>query len=378
MKIIISPDKYKGSLTGIEFCDAVEEGIKIISPKTEILKIPLADGGDGTIEILQYHLKGKLIEIEVNDPLFRPIMASYLFIESSQTAFVEMAEASGMKLLKDEEQNCFLTTSYGTGEIIKDAIKKGAKTIVLGIGGSATNDCGIGMATALGFKFIDKNGNTVNPIGKHLSQIEKIDISNVNNDLRKITFKVASDVTNPLYGPQGAAFVYGPQKGASPEEVRVLDEGLKQMASVFLKYLNIDVQKIEGSGAAGGMGAGALVFLKAKLVSGIELVKELVDFDTKIKDANWIITGEGKLDSQTLSGKTIQGVITSAKKHNIPIAAFCGSIALQKESLDGLGFSYVATIIDKATTINDAMENAYNYLSEIASNFAKQIKDFNV
>jgi len=244
MKIVLAPDKFKDSLTGVEFCNAVEDGLRLILPQAELLKLPLADGGDGTIEILDYHLKGKRITLKVNDPLFRKIEASYLYIESSKTAFVEMAEASGMRLLTNDEQNCFITTTFGTGEIIQHAIKKGAKTIVLGIGGSATNDCGIGMANSLGYKFIDKNGNKLIPIGKNLLNIDKIDSSNVNKDLKKVTFKVACDVTNPLYGNEGAAYVYASQKGASPEEISLLNEGLENFASVILKYYNIDVQKI--------------------------------------------------------------------------------------------------------------------------------------
>ena len=375
MKIIIAPDKFKGSLTGIEFCNAVEDGLKLILPQVEILKLPLADGGDGTIEILDYHLKGKRITIEVKDPLFRPIEASYLYIESSNTAFVEMAEASGMKLLPAEKQNCFLTTTFGTGEIIEHAINKGAKTIVLGIGGSATNDCGIGMASALGYQFLDRNGNEVIPIGKNLSKIDKIDASNVNKRLKTVTFKVACDVTNPLYGNKGAAYVYALQKGASPEEVNLLNKGLEHFSNVLLEYFNIDVQKIKGTGAAGGMGAGALVFLNANLHSGIDLVKEIINFDEKIKDADWIITGEGKLDSQTLSGKTIQGVMKSAKTYKIHVAVLCGSITLQKESLDDLGVSYANSILDVAQNFEDAMANSYKYLSVISSDFAKSINE---
>ncbi len=373
MKIVLAPDKFKGSLTGIEFCNAVEDGLKLILPHAKIIKLPLADGGDGTIEILDYHLKGMRIKIKANDPLFRKIKVSYLYIESSKTAFVEMAEASGMRLLTNEEQNCFITTTFGTGEIIQHAIKKGAKTIVLGIGGSATNDCGIGMASALGFKFKDKNGTELIPIGKNLSKIDKIDISNVNKALNTVTFKVACDVTNPLYGKEGAAFVYASQKGASSEEVNLLNDGLENFANLLLEYFNIDVQKIKGAGAAGGMGAGALVFLNANLLSGIDLIKEITDFDKKIKSADWIITGEGKLDSQTLSGKTIQGVISSAKNQNIHVAALCGSITLEKEVLNNLGILYADSIIEIASNLDDAMTNSYNYLSVITSKFAKSI-----
>ena len=375
MKFVLAPDKFKGSLTGTEFCDAVEKSIVKVFPKAEIIKLPLADGGDGTIEILDYHLKGKRITVQVNDPLFRPIEASYLFIESTGTAFIEMAEASGMKLLNPEEQNCMHTTSYGTGELIQEAMDRGAKTIILGLGGSATNDCGIGMATALGFKFLDVKGKEITPTGKNMYRIKTIDTSKVSDVLKEITFKVACDVTNPLFGSNGAALVYASQKGASQSEVIILNQGLEHLANIFLKLFNVDVQNIKGAGAAGGMGAGTLVFLNANLLSGIDIVKGIIDFDNKIKDADWIITGEGKLDSQTLSGKTIQGVIASAKNLNIPVATFCGSILLPKESLDVLGISYVASIMDKAAGLEDAMKNSYEYLTNVSMEFLKEIRE---
>jgi glycerate kinase len=373
MKILVSPDKFKGSLTGTQFCNAVEEGIKSVLPNAEIVKLPLADGGDGTIEILEYHLKGKRIKVRVNDPLFREIEASYLYMDSIKTAFIEMAAASGMYLLKNEDQNCFNTTTLGTGELILHAINKGAKTIILGIGGSATNDCGMGMATALGYKFEDEHGKELVPIGRNLSLIRVINSSYVMGALKSIDFKVACDVTNPLHGEQGAAYVYGPQKGASSEQIIALDEGLKNISKLFKKQFDMDVQNIKGAGAAGGMGAGTSVFLNAELKSGNDLVKSLVAFDEKIKGADWIITGEGKLDSQTLSGKTIDGVITSAKKQNIPVAALCGSISLSKKEADALGISYTDAVMESAKSLDDAMQNGYDYVKQMAINFAKTI-----
>ena len=373
MKIILAPDKFKGSLTGTQFCNAVEEGVKSVLPNAEIVKLPLADGGDGTIEILEYHLKGERVIVKVNDPLFRDIEASYLYMDSIKTAFIEMAAASGMYLLKREEQNCYNTTTFGTGELILDAINKGAKTIILGIGGSATNDCGMGMATAMGYKFEDEHGNELVPIGKNLSQLKVINSSYVMGALKSIDFKVACDVTNPMHGEQGAAYVYGPQKGASPDEIKALDEGLKNISKLFKKQFDRDVQNIKGAGAAGGMGAGTSVFLNAELKSGNDLVKNLVAFDEKIKGADWIITGEGKLDSQTLSGKTIDGVITSAKKQNIPVAALCGSISLSKTEADALGLSYTDAVMEKAKSLEDAMQNGYDYVKKMAINFAKTI-----
>jgi len=373
MKIILAPDKFKGSLTGTQFCNAVEEGIKRALPKTHIVKLPLADGGDGTIEVLEYHLKGRRVNIKVNDPLFRPINATYLYMDTIETAFIEMAEASGMAQLRQEDRNCFHTTTFGTGELILDAINKGAKTIILGIGGSATNDCGIGMASALGFKCEDEKGEEVIPIGKNLLKIKKINTDNVIPELKIVTFKVACDVKNPLFGPNGATFVYGPQKGASKSEIAHLDKGLEHISSLFSKTFNLNVHDIKGAGAAGGLGAGAIVFLTAELQSGIELIKDIVGFDEKIKGADWIITGEGKLDAQTLSGKTIYGVITSAKKYNIPVAALCGSVDISIKTQDELGLSYVSSIVKGVSDLDRAKKDSYENLVYSAYNFMQSL-----
>lgn len=372
MKIILAPDKFKGSLTGIEFCSAVEQGIKEVVPQVNIVKLPLADGGDGTIEILNYHLQGEVVKTIVNNPLFKKVEASYLFIKATHTAFIEMAEASGMKLLTPEEQNCMHTTTFGTGELIFNAIKKGAKTIVLGIGGSATNDCGIGMANALGFKFLNEKNIEIIPIGKNVSKIKKIDTSEVLADLKNIEFKVACDVTNPLYGVNGAAHVYGPQKGASPDEVKELDKGLEHISKLFFNQFNIDVQKIDGAGAAGGMGAGAKVFLNSSLLSGVEMVKEMIGFEVMVKDADCIITGEGKLDDTSFSGKTLSGIISSATHYNIPVVCLCGSIGVSKTTLKDRGVFYAYSILEEAASIDDAMVNSAAYLSHIAADFARK------
>ena len=373
MKIVVAPDKFKGSLTGIEFCNSVEDGLNSVLQNPEILKMPLADGGDGTIEILDYHLKGEHIKVIVNDPLFRPIEASYFFKPETKTAFIEMVEASGMKLLNTTDQNCMNTSTFGTGELILDAIQKGANKIVIGIGGSATNDCGIGMAAALGFKFLDKSKNELRPIGMNLIKIALIDKSQVNKELKNVQFKVACDVINPLYGENGAAYVYASQKGASKLEVELLDKGLRNLARIFLSQFKTDVQKIEGGGAAGGMGVGTKMFLNAALTSGIDLIKEMIGFDAMIKDTDWVITGEGKLDDQTLSGKTIKGVVDSSKQYNIEVAVFCGKSELNTKELKQFGISYVDEVMNYAKDFNDALTNSYFFVSEMAKNFAKQL-----
>ncbi len=374
MKIILAPDKYKGSLTGLEFCNIVAP-ILMSSINAEVIKTPLADGGDGTIEVVKYYLKGDLILTEVNNPIFKPVVASYLYSESDKIAFIEMAEASGMKLLQSKDQNCMYTSTYGTGQLVLNAIDKGAQHIILGIGGSATNDCGIGMASALGYRFLDQNNTELKPIGSQLTLITKIDDSLVDKRLKNIKFQIACDVTNPLYGPHGAAHVYAKQKGATEDDISYLDFGLQNFSKILDHHFNIQTQKIKGAGAAGGMGAGTVAFLNGELLPGIDLIKQIADFDSKIKNANWIITGEGKLDDQTLSGKTLSGVLTSANHNKIKVAAFCGSIDLKPEELSKIGIAYSDSIIDKAKDLNDALVNTELYLKQITKQFADFINE---
>ncbi len=370
MKFVIAPDKFKGSLNGFEFCDAVEEGIQQVFPDAEILKMPLADGGDGTIEVVKHYLQGQKITKTVNDPLFRPISSSYLYSDKSKIAYIEMAEASGLKLLKTDERNCMHTSSVGTGELISDALERGCKEIILGIGGSATNDAGMGVATALGFRFLDKNGKVLEPIGRNLEKINTVDRSQVNPKLANIEVKVACDVTNTLYGKNGAAFIYAAQKGASDDEVKALDRGLQNFSKVIMEAFGKDVSQFPGGGAAGGLGAGALVFLDASLTSGIDLVKSLANFDEAIQGADWIITGEGQLDAQTLSGKTIDGVIRSAREWQIPVAALCGSVDISISLQEELGLRYVNSIVQGVSTLQEAMDASYENLVLASYNFA--------
>lgn len=374
MKFVIAPDKFKGSLTGFEFCDAVEEGLLMVFNDAEILKKPLADGGDGTMEVAKHYIKGETVTITVKDPLFRPINASYLYSDETKIAYIEMAEASGLKLLNVDEFDCMETTTLGTGELIYDALEKGATEIILGIGGSATNDGGMGMANALGFRFLDEKGLELSPIGKHLSKVKTIDDSNKHHRLDGVKVKVACDVTNPFYGLQGAAYIYGAQKGASENEIIFLNQGLCNFAEIIKNRYEIDLQKVSGSGAAGGVGGGALVFLNGELISGNNLVKELADFDNAINGADWIITGEGQLDEQTLSGKTIDGVVKSAKSKNIPVAALCGSVSISVAQQQKFGLNYVVSIVRGISTLNQAMEQSRKNLVNATFNFASLLK----
>lgn len=369
-KIIIAPDKFKGSLTGLQFCNAVEEGIRSVFNDVEILNLPLADGGDGTVEVLDYYLSGQQIKVNVHDPLMRKITANYLFSKTKNIAFIEMAEASGIRLLKREELNPLQTSTFGTGELIADAIAKGAKHIILGIGGSATNDAGMGMARALGYKFYSNDGDILTGIGSDLNRLHSIDNSGANPLLRDIKFEVACDVENPLYGAQGAAFVYGPQKGANSEMVTKLDQGLKNFNQVAIKSSSIELQKITGGGAAGGLGAGSVLFLNAQLKSGISLIKQLACFDEKIKDSDWIITGEGRLDEQTFLGKVIHGVLNS--RTNQKLAVFCGFSEIHSTLIKQYGIDYLAEILPLSQSIEDSIEHSYKYLRQLAVDFAEK------
>ena len=373
MKIVIAPDKFKNSLNAFEFCNAVEEGFLKVSDSFEIVKLPLADGGDGTMTVIKHYLEGEEVKITVKDPLFRNIEASYLFSSKHKSAFIEMAEASGYHLLKPEDRNCMNTSTYGTGEMIKNAIENGVKEIILGIGGSATNDCGIGMATALGYRFLDKNGNDIIPIGRNLIDIISIDASQVHPQLKNINFKVACDVTNPLYGPKGAAHVYASQKGANKEEVIFLDKGLRHFATVLNDFFGVESGSIIGGGAAGGMGAGGKLFLDAMLIRGIEMVMEIASFKENTTDADWIITGEGKLDNQTVFGKTISGILQFADDHKIPVAAFCGSVVISIDEQKQLGIEYATSILKKIGSLEDAIDASYGNLRFQAYNFANML-----
>ncbi len=374
MKFVIAPDKFKGSLTGFEFCDAVEEGLRHVFNDAKITKMPLADGGDGTIDVVKHYIQGEKVAITVNDPLFRPISASYLYAAETHIAYIEMAEASGLKLLEDADRNCMNTTTFGTGELIADALERGAREIILGIGGSATNDGGMGMANALGYRFLGDFSKELEPIGSSLNRVKSIDASQVHPLLANAKFKIACDVSNPFYGENGAAKIYGAQKGASTEEIEILDKGLKNFAKVALDTYDINLQKIKGSGAAGGIGGGAIIFLRGELTSGIDLVKELAHFDEAIADADWIITGEGQLDEQTLSGKTINGVVISAKKNNVPVAALCGSVSISIEQQEKFGLAYVNSIVRGISTLPQAMVSSYTNLVNASYNFAKLIQ----
>jgi len=354
VKIVIAPDKFKGSLTAQDVCDCVQEALLEINPFNHITKIPLADGGEGTFEILVAHSRGRIKQSEVLDPLQRPIHARYGISKDGNSAFIEMATASGLQLLKENERNPLYTSTIGLGQLMLDAIDEGVTNIILGIGGSATNDAGIGMAHALGFRFLNKRKESLQPVGESLSEIELIDDGNVDVRLRKINVTVLCDVDNPLYGKQGAAYVYGPQKGATGEMVKELDHGLKHFADLVKEVYGDDLN-FAGAGAAGGMGAGAHFFLNAHFKRGIDYISELCNLEEKIKGSDMIITGEGKVDEQTFSGKVVAHVLSLAIKHKKTIFILCGQCALSAEELKKYGATHVISLVNHPSELHIAM-----------------------
>lgn len=365
MRILIAPDKFKGSLTARQVCDALAAGIRQTIGNAECIAFPLADGGDGTAEILTYHCKGKMVKAPARDPLMRTIEASYGLSSDDTTAFIEMANASGLRLLDPSERNVMTTSTTGTGDLIKDAIESGVGTIVVGIGGSATNDGATGAAHALGFRFLDERGTPFLPVGESLGRIRRIDKSAVHPGLEKVRVIAVCDVDNPLTGQQGAAAVYAPQKGATPEQVAVLDAGLSRLARLVQSELGIDITNLEGAGGGGGFGGGAVAFFNAHLRRGTEVVFEYTRFEEQVRAADIVITGEGKMDSQTLRGKVVAGVAAMAKKHSKPLIGVTGINTLSPENQRELNFKMIFSIKDHAGE-EDPMLNARSILERMA------------
>jgi glycerate kinase len=354
MNILICPDSFKNSLDAIEVAKAIEVGIKRTNEEYIIEKIPLADGGEGSLDVLMNNAKGRYQKVTVKDPLFREIEASYGIIE--ETAVIEMARAAGLDLLKTDERNPILTSTYGVGELIKHALGQGIRKFIITIGGSATNDCGIGVAKALGVKFLDKSGKSIEPTGKGLASLHKIDNSTIDKRILSSEIKVMCDVNNPLYGENGAAYVYAKQKGANDEMIKVLDDNLRHFSQIVEKTYKKDISEVPGSGAAGGLGAGLMVFLKGTLVSGFSTISDILSLEGYIKSSDLIITGEGKIDSQSLNGKVVIEVSKIAKKYQKPVIAFVGSYEGDLSSFHALGLTSVFSILHSPINLEDALD----------------------
>ncbi|MFN2748297.1 glycerate kinase [Bacillus sp. z60-18] len=370
MKIVIAPDSFKESMTSPEAAASIEKGFKAVLPDAEYIKIPVADGGEGTVQALVDATGGELMYKQVTGPLRTPVKAAYGLLGDGKTAVIEMAEASGLHLIPPAQRNPLQTTTRGTGELIMDAVEKGAAKIIIGLGGSATNDGGAGMASALGVKFLDSNGKEIRDGGGALSDIARIDVSGLDPKLKQIKFEAACDVDNPLTGPRGASAVFGPQKGATGEMVALLDQHLKHYAAMIRDELHLEADTLPGAGAAGGLGAGLYAFLQAELKSGVDIVLDTLSFSERIKGADLIITGEGKIDGQTIYGKTPAGIAKRAVAAGIPVIAFAGSLGDDCELVYEKGISALFSIVPGIQSLEDSLANGSLYLERCARNIA--------
>ena len=368
MKIILAPDSFKGNLTSLEVAAALEKGVKRVLPKAVCIKVPMADGGEGTVQSLVDATGGNFIRKRVTGPAGNPVSARYGMLADGETAVIEMAEASGLPLVSGKQMNPLKTTTYGTGELILDAAKRGATKIIIGIGGSATNDGGVGMAQALGVRFINKRDKEITErgAGGMLDKIASIDVKDLNPLIKKIKIIVASDVNNPLCGKTGASNVFGPQKGATPAMVKTLDANLRHLGKVIKTDLKKDVVNLKGAGAAGGLGAGLVAFTKARMKSGIDIVLEATNIAQHMKGADLVITGEGRVDFQTAFGKTPSGVAKAARKYAVPTVAIGGGItddanAVFAHGIDGLESAYA-----REMPLAEAMGNSKIYIANAA------------
>ncbi|WEV70939.1 glycerate kinase [Lactobacillus sp. ESL0785] len=377
MKIVIAPDSFKGSLTAAEVANAIKQGMQPILPQAEYVLVPMADGGEGTVAALTAATAGQFVQEEVVGPLGQNVTATYGLLGNSNTAVIEMAAASGLQYVTDETHNPLIATTFGTGQLIISALNHGVDQIILGIGGSATNDGGAGMAQALGYQLLDQDNQELPFGGGQLGKLVRIDTSTVDPRLAQVKVVIASDVTNPLIGPTGASYVFGPQKGATPEMVAKLDSNLAHYAAVIKKAMQVDIANLPGTGAAGGLGGGLLAFTDAKMAQGIKIVIQFSGLQQKLRGADLVITGEGGIDYQTKFGKTPYGVALAAKQimPKVPVIALAGNIGL------GIAKLYNQDIINAifatpigAEALPAALRNAKRDVMMTAENIARLIK----
>ena len=364
MKIVISPDSFKGTLTALQAAESIERGIKNIKNDIETCIIPVADGGEGTLETLVLATNGRKVEVPVLDPLGREIIASYGVLGNGTTCVIEMAAASGITLLHNNERNPHITSTFGTGQLLKHALQQGFKDFIVCIGGSATNDAGVGMLRALGLQLLDKDGHHVQKSIDGLYHIEKLDFSEWDKRIQDCTFTIACDVDNPLVGNEGATAVFGPQKGVKLDEVAYFDKAITHFADVVERQLSIRLHDYKGAGAAGGMGGALIAFLNGQFQQGIELVLQIIDYRQKIVGADYVVTGEGKSDQQTLHGKAPIGIQQCASAQNIPTVLLSGAINEQDQAELQQHFAYIAAVVGEDITFEMAMQHSAHYLTE--------------
>lgn len=371
---VLAPDSFKESMSAEQACQAMQRGVLQVFPDACCIAVPMADGGEGTVEALLRSLDGQGITCMVTGPLVTQQVSTYFaIVDYGRTAVLEMAKANGIHLLAAEQRNPMLTSTYGTGEMIKQALDRGIEKIIVGLGGSVTNDGGAGMAQALGVQFFNSTGEAIQVCGGNLDQINQIDISQLDARLKNTEILIASDVNNPLCGPNGASAIFGPQKGATPEMVQQLDRNLNHYANLVEASLGISIKNVAGSGAAGGLGFGLMAFADAKLQSGVELIIEQSRLAEKIAQADYVLTGEGKIDSQTALGKTPFGVAQVAQQFNKPVLAFAGLVGEGIESLFDAGFSQIVGINPPDCSLEEALKNGEVNLEKAVSKTIKNI-----
>lgn len=374
MKILIAPDSFKENLTAMEVAENLETGLKAACQEFNIKKIPMADGGEGTVRALVQATDGKFYTKNVTGPAGKTVEAKYGILGDGKTAVIEMAAASGLQLISEQERDPEKTTTYGTGELIEAALDKGCRKLIIGIGGSATNDCGVGMAQALGGSFLDKHGQEVGYGGRYLSKITRTDLSQLDHRIKNTEIQVACDVDNPLSGENGAAHVYAPQKGASLSQVEKLDKGLRHISRIIKNDLGKEVAKIPGAGAAGGLGAGLMAFFDAELRSGIDIVIETSGIKGHMQDIDIVITGEGKIDNQTVSGKAPIGVAKAAQERSIFVIGIAGSIGDGAEKAYEHGIDALFSIVDSPMNLQESYENSARLLVSLGKNIGELLK----
>ena len=366
MRVVIAPDSFKESLPAIDVASAIADGVKRVSSELEIDCVPMADGGEGTVDAIVSATGGEFVHASVSDPLGRPIRAKFGLTGDGRTAVMEMAAASGLQLLTEQERDPLVTSTFGTGQLILAAVERGVEEIILGIGGSATVDGGAGMAQALGLKFKDDKGSEIGPGGAELLRIAAVDASALEPRLKEMRVKVACDVTNPLLGPEGAAAVYAPQKGALPADVGTLERALNNLADIAHRELNVGLDSFPGSGAAGGLGGGLAGFLGAELVPGVQLVIETVKLSERIKGADLVFTGEGRLDNQSAFGKTPLGVAETAAGLGVPVIALVGELGDGWKEITGKGLTAALSIVSSPMSLETAKQETRSLLADTA------------
>jgi glycerate kinase len=358
MNIIIAPDSFKGSLSAVAVADAIEQGIRAVLPDAELVRVPLADGGEGTTQALVDATGGRIVQQRVFGPLREPVEAFFGILGDDTTGVVEVAAAAGLAMVPPERRDPRFLTSYGVGQLIAAAMDKGCKKIIVAVGGSATNDGGAGMAQALGASLTDEGGAQIGPGAAELARLAKINVSHLDQRVAQAQFYVATDVSNPLCGPEGASAVFGPQKGATPEMAAELDAILAHYARIIARDLKRDVAERPGAGAGGGLGAGLMAFLAAQPRMGIAVVLEAVDFESYLEAADLVITGEGKIDAQTAYGKTLTGVGRLATRHRVPVVALAGSVSEEADRLAEIGIGAAVSILPGPMSEAEAMARA--------------------